>query len=155
MDKIFFNFNLKFYLRYVRFFIFVIIILAFANNVFAKLPVRYSKNSDVTYTDKIFHLKHGSVKVSATRPLKPMHPFSLVFTFKKADVLKLEYSTNMSMYMGKFEYEPIEIASNQYHVELILPKCMSKSSLWYGKLDITYKSGIKERLFFFYNLTNG
>lgn len=145
--------------RFILIFAMVKKVLIFAAVIFfnvhihahAGFPVPYSAEKDITDRDITFTLKENSVTVSYSRPAVPMKPFDISFKFRADNVKSLSYSTNMKMNMGRYIFFPKPV-DGIYSVTPVLPKCGSGSSLWYGKLDITYKSGATESLVFFYNV---
>lgn len=118
----------------------------------AAFPVDYKEQLDITTNDKTFTLKNNSVKVSSTRPMKPMQEFTLTYTFEKPNVKSVKFSSNMEMNMGKYQYEGKKIADNSFTVNQILVKCMSGRTKWYTKADITYNDGKTETMYVFFDV---
>lgn len=127
-------------------------ILVFNSVSYAAFPVAFDESIDITSKDLGVKTSENTLIVSMQRPAKPMHPFNIDFNFDKDNVVSLKYSTNMKMNMGKFEYTPKDLRSGKYLLTLTLPQCKSMNTLWYGKLDIKYKSGGTDEVYFFYNL---
>lgn len=135
----------------VIFFIFSAVLI-FGSISYAAFPIEYNESIDITKKDLGVKSPENTIIISMQRPAKPMQPFNIDFNFDNDNVVSLKYSTNMKMNMGKFEYEPKELGSGKYLLTLTLPKCKSMDALWYGKLDIKYKSGKTEEVYFFYSL---
>ncbi len=119
----------------------------------AKMPAPYDVNTDVTSANKTLLLNNSnSVEVIVeNRPITAMAPFA--FNFKFADNSNIEsvnFTTNMEMNMGRFVAD-FPSPKDTYITEMILPKCGSGRTLWYGKLLITYKDKSTEEKYFFYN----
>lgn len=123
-------------------------------SLYAAFPVPYDEKLDVGSADKTFVLKENTVTVSATRPIKPLEEFTLTYTFQKPNVEKVEFSSNMEMYMGKYQYVGIKDpkSKNVFTVKQMLTKCMSGKTKWYTKADITYTSGKKETMYVFFDV---
>ena len=141
-------------IKYVNFILLFILTLSVVNNVYATFPEPYNADKDITLTDKTFVLTDNSVTVSYTRPAQPMKPFDISFSFEKDNVKSLIYTTNMIMNMGRYNFIPkqAENSSTFFSVTPTLPKCGSGRTLWYGLLEITYNSGKKDKVIFFYNV---
>ena len=129
----------------------VVIVLLSYLDVCAKFPEPYSVIKDITGQDRVFTLKENTVTIFHSKPASPMKPFNIFFKFQVDNIKNLSYSTNMNMNMGRYVFIP-SLANGLYSVTLVLPKCGSGNSLWYGKLDITYTSGTAESIVFFYNV---
>lgn len=119
---------------------------------FAAFPVDYQESLDITTQDKSFTLKSNTVKVSATRPMKPMNEFTLTYSFDKPNVKSIKFTSNMEMNMGKYEYESTKTSDKVFTVKQILVKCMSGRTKWYTKADITYTDGKTETMYVFFDV---
>lgn len=118
----------------------------------AAFPVEYQDKLDITTADKSFALKLNTVKVSATRPIKPMQEFTLTYSFDKANVKSIKFTSNMEMNMGKYEYDAVKVSDKVFTVKQILVKCMSGRTKWYTKADITYNDGKTESMYVFFDV---
>lgn len=119
---------------------------------FAAFPVKYQDNLDVTSQDKTFTLKSNTVKVSATRPMKPMKEFTLTYSFDKPNIKSIKFTSNMEMNMGKYEYGGKKLSDTKFSVTQILVKCMSGKTKWYTKADITYNDGKTDTMYVFFDV---
>lgn len=133
--------------------LFLVLLFAFiSTSAFAAFPVKYDEKLDVGSADKTFTLKNNTVTVSATRPMKPMKPFQLIYTFKNDNVEKISLNSNMEMNMGAYNNKAVKKDSNVFTVELVLTKCMSGKTKWFTKANIHYKDGSIEELIVFYDV---
>lgn len=130
----------------------VIFSLFIVSSAYAAFPIEYDEMLDITNKDAAFNLSENTLIVSMERSSRPMRPFTIQFHFNKNNVETLNLMSNMKMNMGNFRNTPKNIGYGNYVAEQTLPKCGSGDSLWYGKLDITYKSGKMDTIYFFYNL---
>lgn len=120
---------------------------------YAAFPVNYDEMIDITNKDASFKLSENSLIVSMERHAKPMRPFNVQFHFNHNNIEVLTLTTNMKMNMGNFKFAPKDLGYGNYVItDLTLPKCGSGDGLWYGQLDIKFKSGKTETVYFFYNL---
>ncbi len=132
---------------------FVLIVLALPLLCFAAFPVKYDNKLDITNNDIVVTLKNKeTVKVSATRPMKPMQEFTLTLQFSKPNIKSVYFTSNMEMNMGKFEYNGNKISNSKFSVNQILTKCMSGRTKWYTKTLITYDDSTSEEIYFFYDV---
>lgn len=119
---------------------------------FAAFPVDYNDSLDITSADKSFTLKSNTVKVSATRPMKPLQEFTLTYSFDKPNVKSVKFTSNMQMNMGKYEYDGTKVSDKVFTVKQVLVKCMSGKTKWYTKADITYNDGKTESMYVFFDV---
>ncbi len=139
-----------------KYFLFIFTLICFISfsitSSYAAFPEEYSEAKDITLSDKTFNINDNKVTVSYTRPAQPLKPFQITLKFEKENIKDMNYTTNMMMNMGEYKYTPIKNQDIYMITPVVLPKCGSGRTLWYGQLDITYNSNKKDKLIFFYNV---